>query len=117
MTAIAFFLCLAIGLPIGIVLCLAAYVFILASGNAVLLDSFGLQMFSALNNFGLLAIPLFILIGELMNGAGITQRLIRLAAVFVGSLKGGLAYINLLANMMVASILGSATAQIAMMTL
>jgi tripartite ATP-independent transporter DctM subunit len=116
MTAIAFFLCLAIGLPIGIVLCLAAYVFILASGNAVLLDSFGLQMFSALNNFGLLAIPLFILIGELMNGAGITQRLIRLAAVFVGSLKGGLAYINLLANMMVASILGSATAQIAMMT-
>ena len=51
-----------------------------------------------------------------MNGAGITQRLVRLAAAFVGALKGGLAYINLLANMMVASILGSATAQIAMMS-
>lgn len=116
MTALAFFLLVLVGLPIGIVLCASALVFIQTSGNAVLLDSFGLQLFSALNNFGLLAIPLFILIGELMNGTGITQRLIRLAAVFVGSLKGGLAYINLLANMMVASILGSATAQIAMMT-
>jgi tripartite ATP-independent transporter DctM subunit len=116
MTAFVFFLLVLIGLPIGIVLCASALVFIQTSGNVVLLESFGLQLFSALNNFGLLAIPLFILIGELMNGTGITQRLIRLAAVFVGSLKGGLAYINLLANMMVASILGSATAQIAMMT-
>lgn len=116
MTAFVFFLLVLVGLPIGIVLCAAALVFIQSSGNTVLLDSFGLQLFSGLDNFGLLAIPLFILIGELMNGTGITQRLIRLAAVFVGSLKGGLAYINLIANMMVASILGSATAQIAMMT-
>ncbi|MDF1707243.1 MAG: TRAP transporter large permease [Paracoccaceae bacterium] len=116
MTAFAFFLMVLIGLPIGLVLCASALVFIQTSGNGVLLDSYGLQLFSALNNFGLLAIPLFILIGELMNGTGITQRLIRLAAVFVGNLKGGLAYINLIANMMVASILGSATAQIAMMT-
>ncbi|MFY9211418.1 MAG: TRAP transporter large permease [Aestuariivita sp.] len=116
MTALAFLVLVMVGLPIGIVLCASALVFIQTSGNTVLLDSFGLQMFSSLNNFGLLAIPLFILIGELMNGTGITQRLIRLAAVFVGSLKGGLAYINLIANMMVASILGSATAQIAMMT-
>lgn len=116
MTAFVFFLLVLVGLPIGIVLCAAALVFIQSSGNTVLLDSFGLQLFSGLDNFGLLAIPLFILIGELMNGTGITQRLIRLAAVFIGSLKGGLAYINLIANMMVASILGSATAQIAMMT-
>ena len=116
MTAFAFFFLVLIGLPIGLVLCASALVFIQTSGNAVLLDSYGLQLFSALNNFGLLAIPLFILIGELMNGTGITQRLIRLAAIFVGDLKGGLAYINLIANMMVASILGSATAQIAMMT-
>ena len=116
MTAFAFFLMVLIGLPIGLVLCASALVFIQTSGNGVLLDSYGLQLFSALNNFGLLAIPLFILIGALMNGTGITQRLIRLAAVFVGNLKGGLAYINLIANMMVASILGSATAQIAMMT-
>jgi C4-dicarboxylate transporter DctM subunit len=116
MTIIAFLLLLVVGVPIGVILCIAALVFISSSGNDILLSSFGLQMFEALNNFGLLAIPLFILIGELMNGSGITKSLIRLAAAFVGSLKGGLAYVNLLANMMVASILGSATAQIAMMT-
>ncbi len=115
MTAAAFILSLVLGVPIGLILCIAALVFIVQTDNLVLLDSFGLKFFTSLDNFGLLAIPLFILIGELMNGAGITTRLVRLAAVFVGALKGGLAYINLLANMMVASILGSATAQIAMM--
>jgi C4-dicarboxylate transporter, DctM subunit len=116
MTAAAFLFLLVIGLPIGLVLCLAALVFIWHTGNLLLIDSYPLKLFTSLDNFGLLAIPLFILIGELMNGAGITTRLVRLAAAFVGALKGGLAYINLLANMMVASILGSATAQIAMMS-
>ncbi len=116
MTGLVFLILLAIGLPVGLVLCIAALVFILDSGNPLLLDSYPLRLFSSLNNFGLLAIPLFILIGELMNAAGITGRLVRLAAAFVGALRGGLAHINLLANMMVASILGSATAQIAMMT-
>lgn len=116
MAAFVFLLLLVVGVPIGLILCIAALAFILSSGNTLLLDSFPLQLFGALNTFGLLAIPLFILIGELMNGAGITQRLVRLAAAFLGALRGGLAYINLIANMMVASILGSATAQIAMMS-
>jgi len=116
MTIVLFIVFLVVGVPIGIILCFAALSYIVSSGNVILLDSYPLQLFNALNNFGLLAIPLFILIGELMNGAGITQRLVRLAAAFLGALKGGLAYINLVANMMVASILGSATAQIAMMS-
>lgn len=116
MAAFVFVLLLSVGVSIGLVLCITALTFIMSSGNPLLLDSFALQLFGSLNNFGLLAIPLFILIGELMNGAGITQRLVRLAAAFLGALRGGLAYINLVANMMVASILGSATAQIAMMS-
>lgn len=116
MAAVAFLALLFLGVSIGLVLCITALAFIMSSGNPLLLDSYALQLFGALNNFGLLAIPLFILIGELMNGAGITQRLVRLAAAFLGALRGGLAYINLVANMMVASILGSATAQIAMMS-
>lgn len=116
MTGVAFLGLLIIGMPIGLILCIAALIFILDSGNPLLLESFPLKLFASLDNFGLLAIPLFILIGEVMNGAGITTRLVRLAAAFVGALRGGLAYINLLANMMVASILGSATAQIAMMS-
>ena len=116
MTLAAFLILLAIGLPIGLILCVAALVFIVDTNNLILLQSYPLKLFTSLESFSLLAIPLFILVGELMNGAGITQRLVRLAAAFVGALKGGLAYINLLANMMVASILGSATAQIAMMS-
>ena len=116
MAAVIFLFLLVVGVPVGIILCVSALVYIFSSGNLLLLDSYPLQLFNALNNFGLLAIPLFILIGELMNGAGITQRLVRLAAAFLGALRGGLAYINLVANMMVASILGSATAQIAMMS-
>lgn len=116
MTAAVFLVLLVLGVPIGLVLCWAAVAFIVGSGNLVLLDSYPLQLFQSLDNFGLLAIPLFILIGEIMNAAGITTRLVRLAAAFIGAVKGGLAYVNLLANMLVASILGSATAQIAMMS-
>ncbi|MGP9818788.1 TRAP transporter large permease [Salinarimonas sp. NSM] len=116
MTAGVFLVLLVLGVPIGLVLCWSAVAFIYGSGNTVLLDSYPLQLFQSLDNFGLLAIPLFILIGEIMNAAGITTRLVRLAAAFIGAVKGGLAYVNLLANMLVASILGSATAQIAMMS-
>jgi tripartite ATP-independent transporter DctM subunit len=116
MTTAAFIVLLLIGVPVGLVLCLSAIVYIVVSGNMVLLESYPLKLFTSLDNFGLLAIPLFILIGELMNSAGITTRLVHLAATFVGAVRGGLAYVNLLANMLVASILGSATAQIAMMS-
>ena len=116
MTTAAFIVLLLIGVPIGLVLCLAAIVYIVVSGNIVLLESYPLKLFTSLDNFGLLAIPLFILIGELMNSGGITTRLVHLAATFIGAVRGGLAYVNLLANMLVASILGSATAQIAMMS-
>jgi tripartite ATP-independent transporter DctM subunit len=73
-------------------------------------------MFGGLENYGLLAIPLFMLTGELMNEGGMTRRLVALARVFVGGFRGGLAYINLLANMFMAAIIGSATAQIAVMS-
>ncbi|MDQ3272038.1 MAG: TRAP transporter large permease, partial [Pseudomonadota bacterium] len=78
--------------------------------------SYPLQMFSGIDSYGLIAIPLFILIGEIMNGGGITKRLIDMALAFIGSVKGGLAYVNILANMMVSSIIGSATAQVAIMS-
>ena len=56
-------------------------------------------MFGGLENYGLLAIPLFMLTGELMNEGGVTKRLIAAARVFVGGFRGGLAWINLVANM------------------
>ena len=115
-TSLFFLAILLVGVPIGICLCLAGVVFILSSGSTVLFQSYPLQMFAGVDSYGLIAIPLFILIGEIMNSGGITRRLVELAMAFIGSVKGGLAYVNILANMMVASIIGSATAQVAIMS-
>ena len=113
MTGIVFGLLLALQVPIGVGLALTAIFYIWHSGNTVLFESFGLQLFSSVESYGLLAIPLFILAGELMNEGGLTRRLINFARVFFGGFRGGLAYINLMANMMMAAIMGSAVAQIA----
>ena len=114
-TSAAFIAIMLVGVPIGLCLCLAGFVYIIASGNPVLFQSYPLQLFGGVDSYGLIAIPLFILIGEIMNGGGITRRIVDMAMAFVGSLKGGLAYVNILANMFISSILGSATAQVAIM--
>ena len=115
MIAAVFTSLLFLGVPIALVLAMVALVYIYASGNPVLYLSFPQQLFAGLENYGLLAIPLFLAVGELMNEGGITRRLVALASVFVGHLRGGLAYINILANMFLASIMGSANAQVAVM--
>lgn len=111
-----FLLVMLVGVPIGACLCLAGIVYILDAGAPVLFQSYPLQMFAGVDSYGLIAIPLFILIGEIMNGGGITQRLVDMTLAFIGSVKGGLAYVNILANMLVSSIIGSATAQVAIMS-
>ena len=115
LTLAGFLVMMLIGMPIAVCLCMGALAYITASGNPLLFQNYPLQLFGGVDSYGLIAIPLFILIGEIMNGGGITQRIISLAMAFVGSLKGGLAYVNILANMLVSSILGSATAQVAIM--
>ncbi|WP_407519434.1 TRAP transporter large permease [Methylobacterium oryzisoli] len=114
-TGAAFAAIMLAGVPIGLCLCLAGMVYIAASGNPLLFQSYPLQLFGGVDSYGLIAIPLFILIGEIMNGGGITRRIVEMAMAFVGALRGGLAYVNVLANMFVSSILGSATAQVAIM--
>ncbi|HZJ96600.1 MAG TPA: TRAP transporter large permease subunit, partial [Oligella sp.] len=116
MILIFFIILMALAIPIGLVLALTAIYYIWNSDNTVLFESFGSQLFNAIDNYGLLAIPLFIFVGELMNEGGLTKRLIQFARVFFGGVRGGLAYINILANMMMAAILGSAVAQIAIMS-
>lgn len=115
LTITAFSFLLLVGVPIGLCLCLGGLAYIADSGNPLLFANYPLQLFGGVDSYGLIAIPLFILIGEIMNEGGITQRIVNLAMAFVGALKGGLAYVNILANMLVSSILGSATAQVAIM--
>ncbi len=115
-TLIAFFVALLTGLPIFLTLVLGTLVFLYEMDLTMLVSSLPIQLYGSLSQNGLLAIPLFMLVGELMNKGGLTSRLMNAADVFVGRFKGGLAYVNLLTNAMAASILGSATAQISVMS-
>ena len=76
LTFLFFTAALLVGVPIGVCLCLSGIVYIFSTGDTLLLQSFPTQMFGGVDSYGLIAIPLFILIGELMNSGGITQRLV-----------------------------------------
>ncbi len=71
------------------------------------------EMFRSYNSFVLLAVPFFLLAANLMNAAGITDRLIRLARALVGHLPGGLGHVNVVVSMFFAGISGSSTADAA----
>jgi tripartite ATP-independent transporter DctM subunit len=71
------------------------------------------EMFKSYNAFILLAVPFFLLAANLMNAAGITDRLIRLASALVGHLPGGLGHVNVVVSMLFAGISGSSTADAA----
>jgi len=107
---------LVIQVPIALVLGMTGISYLGIEGNTILLSTAPQRLFSGIESYSLLAIPLFMLAGELMNSGGITARLIAFAKSFLGHFRGGLAYVNVIANMFLASILGSATAQTAMMT-
>lgn len=113
---ISFALLLLLGVPIAFVLGMTTVVYIIVTDNLGLMLTVPQRLFSGMENYSLLAIPLFMLAGELMNSGGITKRLVNVAKTFFGHYRGGLAYVNVIANMMLAAIIGSATAQIAMMS-
>ncbi|MEM0977171.1 MAG: TRAP transporter large permease [Pseudomonadota bacterium] len=115
-TLLVFAILLCLGLPIIFLLLASSIVFVLEVGAIALFDSFLVQSVKGVEATGFLAIPLYILVGEIMNRSGITERLIRTAMRIVGGLHGGLAYVNVLTNAFCAAILGSATAQIAIMS-
>lgn len=110
--ALLFAVLLVTGVPIAMVLGLTGFVHI-SLFNPGALDIMPQRMLSVINNFTLLAIPLFVLAGELMNSSGVTARLIDFARNFVGHLRGGLGYVNVMVGLFLGAILGSATAEAA----
>jgi tripartite ATP-independent transporter DctM subunit len=101
---------LLIGLPIAFAI-LAAMGWFMATGAAPYhIRIVATEMFSGLNSYPLLAIPLFILAGELMNESGITHRIIAFANVLVGRFRAGLAHVNIWASVIFAGLSGSAVA-------
>src|SRR5690625_478231 len=108
---VSFFFLLAIGVPVGWALGVAG-ILVLFTGldPAVALTTYGQQFMVSLDSFTLLAIPFFILAGQIMNRGGIAHRLINFAKSLIGSLPGGLAQINVVAAMLLGAIAGSAVA-------
>ena len=115
LTLIIFIACLFFGLPVALTLMASTITFIMSADLQLLLQTLPINFYGSLEKNGLLAIPLFMLVGEVMNRGGLTERLIAAADVVVGGFRGGLAYVNLLTNALASSILGSAIAQISVM--
>ena len=104
---IAGFMALALlGMPIAFALGFAALVAVLASG--IDLSMIPHRMMHSVNSFPLMAIPFFMLAGELMIKAGIVERLIELANAFVGRVRGGLAHVTMLSGAGLATVSGTA---------
>ncbi len=111
--AITFFGLLAFGMPVGFVLGIAGLVGIFDMGGGRFLAMAPDRMFAGLDLFPFLAMPLFILAGEIMNKSGITTNLVKFAEALVGWMRGGMAHSNMVASVMFAGITGAATADAA----
>ena len=109
--AIALTVLLVAGLPVGYSFALAGS-FALWYGGEQQLNVIS-RMFSGLDTFVLMAAPFYIFAGELMNRGGISERLIHLAQILIGRIRGGTAYAAILASVMFSGISGTAVADIA----
>ena len=105
-----FVVCLLIGVPIAFVLGLTGLAHVAYLGDPSYYGAIINRMFAGLNSTGLLAIPFFIIAGELMNEGGITKRLFALFRELVIQIRGGLAYAVVIVSAVLAAILGSANA-------
>jgi len=102
-----------IGLPIAYAMGLTAVIFFVVLGEPSVLCMLPARMYSSTTSFTLLAIPFFILTGNLMNAGGITQRLFRFAQNLVGHLRGGLGHVVVVSAMIFAGMTGAAVAEAA----
>ena len=108
---ISFFLLIGIGTPVAWSIAISSLLTLLINlPSLAALTTIAQRMATGLDSFTLLAIPFFILSGQLMTHGGIAQRLIRFAKSLIGTLPGGLALINIISAMMMGAIAGSAMA-------
>ncbi|MEZ5729091.1 MAG: TRAP transporter large permease [Burkholderiaceae bacterium] len=99
-----------VGVPIVFVLIFAPVVGVWLEGKTVFSSMMPQRIFGGINQFPLLAIPMFILAGEVMNRGGITLRLVEFAKTLVGHFRGGLAHVNIVSSLLFAGLSGSAVA-------
>ena len=117
MTGALVFICVLglvlINVPIAVALGIAAVIAIVATQGLAALPNLPIAMYQGATSFPLIAIPLFILAGAIMNTSGISRRLIDFCTALLGSMRGALAQVNVLTSMFFAEISGSAVADVA----
>lgn len=101
-----------LGMPIALAMIVLPAAYIMATGEAPLL-TVPHQMFEAVAKLPLVAIPFFVLTGELMNSSAVTGRILDLSRAIVGRMRGGLAQVNIVSSMFFAGMNGSAVADTA----
>ena len=100
-----------VGFPIAVAMGLTAVGFFLGLGEPRMIGAMAQRMYSAVSSFPLLAIPFFILAGNLMNSGGMTDRIFGFARSLVGHVRGGLAHVSVVASMLFAGVSGAALAE------
>ena len=110
MTFILWFVLIMLGVHVGYALIMSSLFFFTVSGSLNLVPFALEQMFNGVNSQTLLAVPFFVLAGNLMNGGGVTTRIFDFAASMIGHKKGGLAHVNVLASLIFSGMSGSALA-------
>ena len=105
-----FILLMAFGTPVVFALLLGPGLSLLLDGETRYFPALLARFYNGIDSFPLLAVPFFILAGEIMNAGGITQSIVRFAQSLVGHVRGGLAQVNVVSSMIFAGISGSAVA-------
>jgi len=111
LTALIVMICL--NVPIAVALAVSAIVGLVANEGLDSLVSVALDMYDGSTKFALIAIPMFVLAGAIMNAGGITDRLINFVSALIGFIRGGLAMVNIGVSLFFAEISGSAVADVA----
>ncbi len=106
---LGFFILLIAGMPIAFALAVPVVFYLLFNGHPPI-TALAQQMYTATDSFPLLAIPFFLLAGELMTRANLTSAIVNFSQASIGWIRGGLAHVNVLASMLFAGISGSAIA-------
>ena len=101
---------LMLGLPVVFALLAAPGVMLWATGAERDVGLMYRNLYNGMDSFPLMALPFFLLAGEIMNRGGITERLVEFAQAFMGHLRGGLAHVNILSSILFAGLSGSAVA-------
>lgn len=110
---VVFFLLLLTGTPIAFSLGITAVLVFLKMDAPVLLKMVPLKFYSGIDMFALMAMPLFMMAGEIMNRIQVTHRLVELANVLIGNIRGALAHVNIMVSILFAGLTGAAVADTA----